>query len=246
MDAAHSKVNASARRGRLPTIRRWGIVITEPGRLFDYSNLGYFLIGVVIARAAGKPLHEVLRDDVFRPLGMMNSTYGPGTDYASVRGYASAHDVALFGAFHMKAHRRDQRAILSDAAIDTMQTSTVPADGGQRYGLGWWIEENRFGYRSLLAQGGNATAQAWLRMIPSERVAVAVLANKGVGFPGDVVARGGRVAAGRHQHRAHVDRRHSRRRRRRPHRARDRGERGSAGAHRCARRHRPRASRLGR
>lgn len=68
-----------------------------------------------------------------------------------------------------------------------MQNLTVPADGASRYALGWWIEENRFGYRSVLAQGGNDRASTWLRMIPSERVAVVVLVNRGVGFPSRAV-----------------------------------------------------------
>ena len=201
-------------RCRLPsadaTIQRYAAVVHHPGDQFDYSNLGYFIASEAMARAARRPLRELVRDEVFRPLGMTHASLGldsaqarivavpfswtrglvperpsqsGATDYASTRGYGSAHDLALFAAFHMKAHRRDQRAILSDAAIDSMQYSTVAAGGvGSRYGLGWWIEENRFGYRSVLAQGGNDRTSTWLRLIPSERVAVAVLANKGVGF----------------------------------------------------------------
>src|SRR6185369_12165973 len=106
------------------------------------------------------------------------------SDYLSFSGWASAHDLALFAAFHLKAHRPDQRAILSDAAIDSMQDVSVPTGTGtQRYGLGWWIED-RFGYRTVLAQGGNSGAQAWLRLVPSERVAAVVLVNKGVAFAG--------------------------------------------------------------
>jgi hypothetical protein len=106
------------------------------------------------------------------------------SDYLSFSGWASAHDLALFAAFHMKAHRPDQRGILPDGAVDSMQTVTVATGSGtQRYGLGWWIED-RFGYRTVLSQGGNSGAQAWLRMVPSERVAAVVLVNKGVAFAG--------------------------------------------------------------
>jgi hypothetical protein len=106
------------------------------------------------------------------------------SDYLSFSGWSSAHDLALFAAFHMKAHRLDQRAVLSDAAIDSMQSVTVPTGSGtQRYGLGWWVED-RFGYRTVLSQGGNSGAQAWLRLVPSERVAAVVLVNKGVAFAG--------------------------------------------------------------
>jgi CubicO group peptidase (beta-lactamase class C family) len=198
------------------TIRRYGIVAQDPGKYFDYSNLGFFVAGAAMARGVGRPLRELLRDEVFRPLGMVSASLGldsaearrvavpfswgqglvreqpspaGATDYASARGFASAHDLALFAAFHMKAHRRDQRAILSDEAIDSMQSATVSTGGadGQRYGLGWWTETQRFGYGSVLAQGGNDRAQAWLRIIPAERVAVVALINKGVGF-GEAVA----------------------------------------------------------
>ena len=188
-------------------IHDYGIVARPPGDEFDYSNLGYFISAQAMARVVGRPMHDVIRDEVLRPLGMTHSSIGldsaeaqlvvvpnrwgrglvrePVTrtsGYESSRGYASAHDLALFGAFHLKAHRRDQLAILSDAAIDSMQNATVSAGTGQRYGLGWWIEDDRFGYRTVLAQGENDGAQAWLRLIPSERVAVAVLVNKGIGF----------------------------------------------------------------
>jgi len=188
-------------------IHDYGIVVRPPGDEFDYSNLGYFIGSQAMARVLSRPIHDVIRDEVLRPLGMRHSSIGldsaeaplvvvpyrwgrglvrePVTTtsgYESSRGYASAHDLALFGAFHLKAHRRDQLAILSDAAIDSMQNATVPAGTGQRYGLGWWIEDDRFGFRTVLAQGGNEGAQAWLRLVPSERVAVAVVVNKGIGF----------------------------------------------------------------
>jgi hypothetical protein len=192
-------------------IKDYGIVLGNPGSGFDYSNLGFIVASEAVARAARGPLRALIRDEVLLPLGMKHSSlgldssmareavvpfaYGRGlvpplptpegaSDYLSFSGWASAHDLALFAAFHMKAHRSDQRAILSDAAIDSMQTVTVSTGSGtQRYGLGWWIED-RFGHRTVLSQGGNERAQAWLRLIPSERVAAVVLVNKGVAFAG--------------------------------------------------------------
>lgn len=192
-------------------IRDYGIVVAKPGQGFDYSNLGFIVASEAVARSAHQPLRALIRDEVLLPLGMKHSSlgldsamareavvpfvYGRGlvppvptpagsSDYLSFSGWASAHDLALFAAFHMKAHRPDQRAILSDGAIDSMQTVTVPTGSGtQRYGLGWWIED-RFGYRTVLSQGGNSGAQAWLRLVPSERVAAVVLVNKGVAFGG--------------------------------------------------------------
>jgi CubicO group peptidase (beta-lactamase class C family) len=189
-------------------IRRYGVLTRPPGEAFDYSNLGYDILGEVVAHAAGKDLGAFMRDEIFKPLGMTHSTLGvdstatpaPAVPYYWVRGraphplqtlaastgYSSVHDLVRFGQMHVKVRPPGARAILSDAAIDTMQLSVVPAGSQRSYGIGWWVED-RFGYRSLLAQGGTPGSSTWLRIIPSERVVVVVLANKGVSFASNVV-----------------------------------------------------------
>ena len=44
-----------------------------PNRKWSYANLGYALLGEVVARAEQAPIAEVLRRRVFAPLGMANS-----------------------------------------------------------------------------------------------------------------------------------------------------------------------------
>ena len=192
------------------TIKRYGIVFWRPGDHFDYSNLGYGILGEAIHGASGKSYADFMRDEVFLPLGMNHSSVGigPGFEkYAAVRYslkdgrhpvalsaspgasaiYTTAHDLALFGMFHLKAHLPNQKPILSDKSIDVMQNSTVATDGSSRYGLGWWVDEDLNGYRSLLGQGGTDDAMAFLRLIPSEEIAVVMLTNTGDAAPPQVV-----------------------------------------------------------
>jgi CubicO group peptidase (beta-lactamase class C family) len=159
---------------------------------------------------SGKSYADFLRDEVFHPLGMNHSSVGigPGLEkyaavrYSSINGprpvaysaspgasgiYASAHDMALFGMFHLRAHLSKQKAILSDKSIEVMQNSTVSTGGSSRYGLGWWVSEDLNGYRGLLAQGGTDDAMAFLRLIPSEEIAVVMLTNTGDEFPPKIV-----------------------------------------------------------
>jgi CubicO group peptidase (beta-lactamase class C family) len=121
------------------TIQRYGVIFWRPGDHFDYSNLGYGILGEAIARTSGKSYADFLRDEIFKPLGMTHASVGirndlkgfAATRYSSINGrrppaqsatpgasgvYASAHDLALFGLFHLKAHLPGQKAILSDSA----------------------------------------------------------------------------------------------------------------------------------
>ena len=95
--------------------------------------------------------------------------------------YCSVHDVLRFGMFHLKDHLRSQKRILSDIAIDQMQAPSLDAREQQQYGWGWWIENNLDGFHGVLAQGGTGDATAYLQLIPSEDIAVAVLLNTGIG-----------------------------------------------------------------
>jgi CubicO group peptidase (beta-lactamase class C family) len=45
-----------------------------PGAAFEYSNLAFSLLGIVVAHAAKAPLHDVIASRIWKPLGM-TSTY---------------------------------------------------------------------------------------------------------------------------------------------------------------------------
>ena len=132
------------------TIRRYGNLVTAPGERYQYSNLGYGVLDYVIERTSGKKFADFMREEVFLPLGMTHTSIdvGPGLEpHQAIRYtpegrripfydfdhpgasavYCSAHDLVRFAMFHMKEHLADQRPILSDAAIDEMQTPTANA-----------------------------------------------------------------------------------------------------------------------
>lgn len=47
----------------------------EPGTRFVYDNSGYFLLGAIIEKVTGKPYEQVLKENIFDPLGMKNTGY---------------------------------------------------------------------------------------------------------------------------------------------------------------------------
>jgi CubicO group peptidase (beta-lactamase class C family) len=195
--------NAQEQIPAAETIRRYGIVFRRPGDQFDYSNLGFGVLGQIIGDVSGRSFQTFVHDEVLRPLAMENAWAGaspksrhpvapryisyfkkfspplsePRLPGASVL-YCSAHELVLFGMFHLKARHPAQKAVLSDAAIDDLQGPAVPS-GNLRHSLAWSINDNQYGYRTLLAQGGTWDSQAWLLLVPSENISVVVLANGG-------------------------------------------------------------------
>ena len=185
------------------TIRRYGVLFWRPGLRFDYSNLGFGILGKVISDVSGRSFQTFVHDEVLRPLAMVNAwagatpksqhpvaprystllrAFSPPLSEPSLPGgsvlYCSAHELALFGMFHLKAKHPTQKAVLSDAGIDGLQYPAVDAGNGQQ-SLAWRIDNNQHGYRTLLAQGGTFDSQAWLLLIPSEKITVVMLSNFG-------------------------------------------------------------------
>jgi CubicO group peptidase (beta-lactamase class C family) len=48
----------------------------KPGSRFEYSNSGYALLALVVERASGQPFAAFATERIFRPLGMMQTSYG--------------------------------------------------------------------------------------------------------------------------------------------------------------------------
>jgi CubicO group peptidase (beta-lactamase class C family) len=188
-------------------IRRYGVLTRPPGEKFVYSNLGYAALGGVLKHVSGKSYDDFLNDEVFIPLGMEHSA-APGPhlstehavgyrpdgereiDYSSIYApaasvFASAHDMARFGLFHLKAHITDQKQIVSDKNIDEMKNVTVPM-GDAQYGFGWHIRKDSKGRRQVLHGGASAGADAQFTLVPEEKICVVVLANVTRHFPGAV------------------------------------------------------------
>jgi CubicO group peptidase (beta-lactamase class C family) len=180
------------------TIRRYANLVTPPGEQFQYSNLGYGLLDYVIERVGEKKYADFMREEVFLPLGMTHTSVniGPGLEpHQAIRYtpggkripfytfdhpgasavYSSAHDLVRFAMFHMKEHLADQRQILSDATIDAMQLP--PSKDADSYAIGWGTFKNVRGYECIQHTGGMPGVATTVRFVPSQRLAVVVLAN---------------------------------------------------------------------
>jgi CubicO group peptidase (beta-lactamase class C family) len=68
-----------------------------PGSSWAYSNSGYVVLGLVVARASGKPFAEFLRQWIFKPLAMSHTVvYEKGRSEVERRAFGHAKDGAGF------------------------------------------------------------------------------------------------------------------------------------------------------
>jgi CubicO group peptidase (beta-lactamase class C family) len=180
-------------------IAGYALLSAPPGRRYTYSNLGYGILDQIIARVSGLPFEDFMRREVFGPLGLESASvpFRPpagaavrhGPDGAALpfydlghRGassvFASAHDLARFGMFHLKERLDDGAPLLGSRSIDRMQRIDTPGSRTEGYGLGWRIEEASPGFRHVGHTGGMPGVTTVLSLFPSERVVIVVLANK--------------------------------------------------------------------
>lgn len=183
----------------------YGVEISQPGDRYNYSNLGYGVLGELISRVAGVSYPEAMARDVFRPLGL-GHTFVPerATDVesAAVRYatdgqplpfyvtdhpagseiYSSAEDLVRFGLFHAGAPVSGQHAVLSTTSREAMRQ---PGPGS--YGLGWSLNPDWRGRVVQWHSGGMPGVATTLWVVPSDRIAVAVVASK-AGVPVNQIA----------------------------------------------------------
>jgi CubicO group peptidase (beta-lactamase class C family) len=48
-----------------------------PGTVTAYTNIGYIIAGAVLERVTGKPWEELMRENLFQPLGLKSAGFGP-------------------------------------------------------------------------------------------------------------------------------------------------------------------------
>ena len=60
-------------------VRAWtpDYLFAPPGRVYSYSNPGYWLAGYVVEQVSGKAYADQLNEALFKPLGMQSTTLRP-------------------------------------------------------------------------------------------------------------------------------------------------------------------------
>jgi len=183
------------------TILRYGILVNPPGELFQYSNLGYGILGHIVSHVSGLSYPDAMQTLVFVPLGLTrtSSGIGPGLGHSVAARYdskmhplpfytfdhlgasaiySSAHDLVRFAMFNLKNHLPGQEPILDDRTIDLMHQGTAQMDSrGSFYALGFFGNLSDHGLKVFGHTGGMPGVSTSMLIYPDEDLAVVVLMN---------------------------------------------------------------------
>jgi hypothetical protein len=85
--------------------------------------------------------------------------------------------------FHLKQRSPDSKQILSDRSLDEMQRGTSDCGEGRHYGVGWFVDEDEYGYRTVSHTGGMGGVRCRLVFVPSEKIVVVTLCNASSDLP---------------------------------------------------------------
>ena len=189
-------------------VRSWkdDYCLFEPGRAFSYSNAGFALAGLFVQEAAGRPFADQVTDAIFKPLGMIRSTFKPtmamthplavghrarpGDPPVTVRPaaddsrlwpaggmYSNAGELARFAIAFVNGGRLEGKQVISPSVIGMMMKPVAEIPGQQQsYGLGVFVYDHR-GVRVVEHEGSMPGFFGLLRMVPDKRFAVIILSN---------------------------------------------------------------------
>ncbi len=184
----------------------------DPGAVYSYSNPAYWLAGLLAETVGGKPFADQVASSLFAPLGMSKSTFRPtmAMTYPMAQGHELAEGkMAIIRPAANNSASWPAGSIFSNV-MDLSRWMTAFVNGGQiggaqvlpasmfaqlttprstipgvanKYGYGVQVGSWR-GLDVVEHTGSRAGYGSFIRMVPSQKFGVVVLANRtGVTMP---------------------------------------------------------------
>jgi CubicO group peptidase (beta-lactamase class C family) len=170
-----------------------------PGEKWHYSNTGYFLLGMLIEKLAGKPYIQVVEERIFKPLGMLesresdpaaiipNRASGYALEGRTLQNRDPMQPSAGKGAGTLVSTISDltiwdsllsTERLLKRSSLEAMWTRGRLTNGDStEYGFGWFIGSWQ-GHPTLFHSGGTAGFSCDYYRFVDDSLTIIVLTNQ--------------------------------------------------------------------
>lgn len=179
-------------------------LISAPGEKFAYSNIGFEILGDVVAKVSGESFEAYVSRHILEPLRMTSSTLlvrkanrdllasphviedgrvvvSPVFPYNRAHApsstlYANVEDLSRWARAYLRGGELDGKRILLPATRDLLLTPQAPAMGESRVALSWFVTE-RHGRCVVTHSGADTGFQSYLALVPDSGIAIVAMAN---------------------------------------------------------------------
>jgi CubicO group peptidase (beta-lactamase class C family) len=182
-------------------------LFAQPGRIYSYSNPGFWLAGYLAETIAGMPYADVIADRIFRLMGMKRSTLRPtmaitwplaqghevgeegkpevirpaadnAASWPAGSIFSSAPELARFVIAFMNGGKLDGKQVLAPKVIALMSSPHAKIPGSDaEYGYGLQVS-SKGGVKWVEHGGSRAGYGSTIRMVPERKFAVIIVANR--------------------------------------------------------------------
>ncbi|MFT5171216.1 MAG: CubicO group peptidase (beta-lactamase class C family) [Candidatus Marinamargulisbacteria bacterium] len=178
-------------------------VVYPPYYAFSYSNLGYAVLGAMMAEISGKSFSDLVEREVFNPLGMSRSgfRFGPEPyfskgysrdgvmafprlfrDTSAIGAYSSVSDLSRWMRMFLNDGKVGATAYLSPKSVENTfnpQNRHIGLDFDLSVGLGWFLSDTALDYDTPVAfhEGNTTEFVSYLAVVPEYKIGVVILAN---------------------------------------------------------------------
>lgn len=186
-------------------IKTMPTVIHKPGEVYKYDNFASMLQGYIVEQVSGKPFHQYVNDNIFKPLGMKNSQFvlTPGMESSLAAGYnerrealppyntiptdmpqgsmlTTGSDMAKFMLAHLNEGSLGGARILQKETVQEMQSvqkAIHPKVPTMTYGFEFAMHHN-FNDQYVIGKGGSIPGFAsWMWLLPEQKVGAFIVYN---------------------------------------------------------------------
>ena len=145
-------------------------VVRKPGTVFQYSNAGPYLLGVLIQKRSGQNLLEYLKPRLLDPLEIAISqweTCPQGFVFGASGFWTDLEGFSRFGRLYLQNGSWQNRQILPEEWVKASGRQQIPVSGDDKIGRGYgycfwtlpenaWRAEGKYGQYCLICPERNA------------------------------------------------------------------------------------------
>ena len=180
-------------------------LLFKPGERYEYSNVGFSLLGIIVELVSGKNYEDFLYEELFKPAGMERTGYvrprfAKGELAVGYRGgerWGTALDrpwrpegpgwhlranggiLSTVGDMHRWYLALKNDSVLSESAKKKYFAPHIKeyADGNSYYGYGWVTQKTDRGATLIWHNGGNGIYNAFMGFEPENDLVIIVSSN---------------------------------------------------------------------